>query len=91
MKTNTIHAITAAVLIGLFAGFSSTTVTGNLFTGLTVAVSIWAAVALIATIAADYRSGPKAYFATKIATGHFQAATASVALRTPGTKTRVAA
>ena len=89
MKTNTIHAITAAVLTGLLAGFGSTTVTGNVFTGLTVAVSSWAAIALIAMIAADYRSSPKGYFATTVTTGHFKG-TSSSALRA-GTKTRLAA
>jgi hypothetical protein len=90
MKTNTIHAITAAVLTGLLAGFGSTTVTGNLITGLTVAVSSWAAVALIAMIAADYRSSPKGYFATTVTTGHFKGTTSN-ALRAAGTKTRLAA
>ena len=87
MKTNTIQIITTAVATGLVAGFGSTTVTGNFFTGVVVAVSSWAMVALIAIIASDYRSGPKAYFAAKLATGHFQRATsASATLRTPGTK-----
>ena len=91
MKTNTIQAITAAVLTGLFAGFGSTTVTGNLFAGLAVAVSIWTAIALIAMIAADYRSGPKAYAATTLTTGHFHGnVAASGAIRT-GTKPRLAA
>ena len=90
MKTNTIHAITAAVLTGLVAGFSSTTITGNMFTGLTVAVSSWAAIALIATIAADYRSSPKGYFATTVSTGHFQGSS-SGALRTAAPKARLAA
>jgi hypothetical protein len=91
MKTNTIHAITAAVLTGLLAGFGSTTVTGNILTGLTVAVSSWAAVALIAMIAADYRSSPKGYFATTtVTTGHFKG-TPSNALRAAGAKTRLAA
>ena len=89
MKTNTINIITAAVLTGLIVGFGSTTVTGNVFAGLTVAVSIWAAIALIAMIAADYRTGPKAYFASKLATGHFR--TASVAIRGETVKTRLAA
>ena len=86
MKTNTIQAITAAVLTGLLAGFGSTTVTGNVFAGLAVAVSIWTAIALIAMIAADYRTAPKAYSATKITTGHFQRA-----VSVSGTKPRLAA
>ncbi len=87
MKTNTINAITAAVLTGLIVGFGSTTVTGDLFAGLTVAVSVWAAIALVAMIAADYRTGPKAYFAAKLTTGHFRAS----ALRAEPVKTRLAA
>ena len=90
MKTNTIHAITAAVLTGLLAGFGSTTVTGNMFTGLTVAVSSWAAIALIAMIAADYRSSPKGYSVSTVTTGHFKGTTSN-ALRTAGAKTRLAA
>ncbi len=90
MKTNTIHAITAAILLGLVAGFGSTTVTGNLVTGLAVAVSSWAVIALVAMIAADYRSSPKGYFATTVTTGHFKGTTSN-AIRATGTKARLAA
>ncbi len=92
MKTNTIQIITTAIATGLIAGFGSTTVTGNMVTGFTVAVSSWAVIALLAIVAKDYQSSPKAYFAAKVATGHFQQATSATrALRTSGAKPRLAA
>jgi hypothetical protein len=81
MKTNTIQVITTAAVTGLIAGFGSTTVTGSFFTGFAVAVSSWAMIGLIAIVASDYRSGSKDYFATKVATGHFQQVPVTVAPR----------
>ena len=92
MNTNTIQVIATTVAVGLIAGFAGTEVTGNLLTGVAIGVSYLTVAALIAMAASDYRSGPKAYFAGPVVTGHFQgSAPASVALRTPGAKTRLAA
>lgn len=81
MKTNTIQIIATAVVTGLIAGIGSTSVTGNFLTGLAVAVSSWAVVALLVIATSDYRSGSKAYFAAPVTKGHFKQTAAPVALR----------
>ena len=81
MKTNTIQILATAVVTGLIAGIGSTSVTGNFLTGLAVAVSSWAVVALLVIAASDYRSGAKAYFAAPVTTGNFKQTSAPGALR----------
>ena len=91
MKTNTIAIITS-IAIGLIAGFGATRVTGDSILGIAVIMSSLAVAALFVIAAADYRSGRKPYFATPLVTSHFgRAVPASVALRTPGAKVRLAA
>lgn len=91
MNTNTIQVITT-VAVGLIAGFAGLAVTGNILTGAAIGVSYLTVVALIAMAVSDYRSGPKAYFASSVVTGHFERAVpASVALCTPSAKARLAA
>ncbi|MEJ1974465.1 MAG: hypothetical protein WDM96_19020 [Lacunisphaera sp.] len=72
-------------------GFGATQVNGESVIGLAMTLSCLAVAALFVIAASDYRSGPKAYFATPLATSHFKAAPTSVALRTPGAKARLAA
>ena len=92
MNTNTIQVITTTVAIGLIAGFAGMEVTGNILAGAAIGVSYLTAAALVAMAFSDYRSGPKAYFANPVVTGHFQGTvSASVALRTPSAKARLAA
>lgn len=91
MNTNTIPVITT-VGIGFIAGFVGLGTTGNLLTGAAIGVSYLTVAALIAMAASDYRSGPKAYFATTVVTGHFNSTVpASVAPRTPSSNARLAA
>ncbi len=92
MNTNTIQVITTTVAIALIAGLGGLEVTGNMLTGAAVGLSYLVVAALVAIAAADYRSGPKAYFAAPLVTSHFQRAVpASVAQRNPSAKVRVAA
>lgn len=92
MKTNTIQAIVTSVALGLIAGFGATQVSGESVIGIAVTLSCLAVAALFVIAASDYRSGPKAYFATSLATRHFKASVpASAALRTPSAKARLAA
>jgi len=92
MKTNTIQVITASVAAGILAGFGATKVSGDSAIGIAVTLSYLAVVGVIAIAASDYRSGRKPYFATPLVTSHFgRAVPASVALRTPGAKVRLAA
>jgi hypothetical protein len=92
MNTNTIQVITTTVAVGLLAGFTGLEVTGNLLTGMAIGVSYFTVASLIAMAASDYRTGPKPYFAAPVVTGDFQrVAPASVALRAPSAKARVAA
>ena len=91
MNTNIIQVITT-IGIGFIAGFVGLEVTGNLLTGAAIGVSYLTVAALIAMAASDYRSSPKAYFATPVVTGHFQQTVpASVAPRSPSVNTRLAA
>jgi hypothetical protein len=92
MNTNTIRVLITTVATALIAGLGGLEVTGNMLTGAAVGLSYLVVVALIAIAASDYRSGPKAYFAAPLVTGHFQQKVpASIAQRTPSAKTRVAA
>jgi alpha-D-ribose 1-methylphosphonate 5-triphosphate diphosphatase PhnM len=92
MKTNTIQAITTSVAIGLFAGFGATKVSGDSITGIAVALAYLAVLAVLAIASSDYRSASKSYSATTLVTSHFQGTVpAAIALRTPGTKSRLAA
>jgi len=92
MKTNTIKVITASVAAGILAGFGATKVSGDSIIGIAVTVSYLAVVAVIAIAASDYRSSAKPYFASALVTSHFgRSLPASVALRTPASKARLAA
>ena len=91
MKTNTIQVI-ATVTIGIFAGFAGLEFTGNIMSAAAIGVSYLTVAALIAMAASDYRSGPKAFFAAPPVTSHFQSMVpASIALRNPDAKARLAA
>ncbi len=92
MKTNTIHAITTLAVSGLIAGLAGVEVTGDLITGATGALSYLVVATLVAIIASDYRSSPKAYFTCPVVTSHFNGAVStSDALRRPRAKDRMAA
>jgi len=92
MKTNTIQAITSSVVLGVIAGFGATKVSGESVIGIAVTLSGLAVAALFVIAASDYRSGPKAYFATALTTSHFKRPSpTSSALRTPSAKARLAA
>ncbi len=92
MNTNTIQVIITTVTSALIGGIGGMEVTDNILTGAAVGVSYFAVFALIAMAASDYRSGPKAYFTSSVVTGHFQREVpASVSLRTPSEKARMAA
>jgi hypothetical protein len=92
MNTNTSQVIASTVSAGVFAGFIGLAVTGNILTGAAIGVSYLTVAVLIAMVASDYRSGPKAYFATPVVTNHFQRSVpASVAPRASSAKGRMAA
>lgn len=61
MKTNTIKAIIATLVLGLAAGFASTKVTGgDLITALTITLGYLTVAGVVAIAAADYKSSAKA-------------------------------
>jgi len=93
MKTNIIQTITTSIATGFVVGFGATKVSGDSITGIAVAIGYLAVLAVLAVATADYRSAPKAYFATTLVTSHFQGTVpAAMALRTPRAKpTRLAA
>ncbi len=92
MNTNTIQVITTTVAVGIIAGFTGLEVSGNLLTGMAIGVSYFTVAALIAMAVSGYRTGPKAYYASPVVTGHFRASVpASVAPLTPSEKARLAA
>ncbi|MES1168793.1 MAG: hypothetical protein ABUL61_06450 [Oleiharenicola lentus] len=90
MNTNTIQVITTTVVVGIIAGITGMEVTGNILTGAAIGVSYFTVAALIAMAASDYRSGPKAYFASPVVSGYFQRE-ASVSPRASSVKARLAA
>lgn len=63
MKTNTIKVIATTVAVGLVAGLSSTKVTGDYVTGVTVTVGYLVVAALVALAMADYRRDQRTYTA----------------------------
>ncbi len=89
MKTNTIQAITTSVVLGLIAGFGATKVSGDSVIGTAVTLSCLAVAALFVIAASDYRSGPKAYFASRLATSHFKRSVPAISASSA--KTRLAA
>lgn len=92
MKTNTIQAITTSIATGLIVGFGATKVTGDSITGIALAIGYLAVLVVLTIAASDYRSASKPYFATTLVTSHFQGTVpATVALRAPNAKTRMAA
>ena len=92
MNTNMIHVITTTVLSALIVGLGGMEVTGSVLTGATVGLSYLTVAALIAMAASDYRTGPKAYFAPTVVTGHFnRPVPTSAAPRTPRANDRLAA
>ena len=91
MKTNTIQVIATTAAIATLTGLVTATVAGNFLTGIAVAVSYLAVVALVAIAASDYRSAPKAYFLAPVATGHFRGNRTNVTLPQASGKSRLAA
>jgi hypothetical protein len=89
MNTNTTHVIATTISAGIMGGFIGTALTGNLLAGTAIGVSYLTVAAVIAMAAADYRSGPKAYFAAPVVTGQFQPPGPKSVARNP--KSRLAA
>ena len=92
MNTNTIRVLSTTVATALIAGLGGLEVTGSMLTVATVGLSYLVVAVLVAMTISGYRSGPKAYFAAPLVTGHFkQPVPASIALRNPRAKARAAA
>jgi hypothetical protein len=93
MNKNTIRTITTSIATGFIVGFGATKVTGDSIAGIALALGYLAVLAILAIATSDYRSAPKAYFATTLVTSHFHGTVpAAVAFRAPSVKsTRLAA
>jgi len=92
MNNNTIQGVATTLSAGIFSGFLGLALTGNILTGVAIGVSYLTVAALIAMAVADYRSGPKAYFAAPVVTGHFKpSVSGAVSPRAPSVKPRLAA